>query len=529
MKRIALLFAFCLLSPSALPQGPLTPPPGTPAPTMKTLQQVEARTDLNSLAGDAATICIITAPGSYYLTADLVGAAGKDTIRVATAGRVTIDLNGFALTSTGTGRTAILLQPANDAVVIRNGIILAGGTGTVAVGGSGNQVTCEDLNIVSSTTVAIQLGDNAVVVRCRVTQGGISLGLNSVVRETRVEAATVQNVSISLGDDGQVLNSQLVTARGRLVVGTRGLVSDCQVNSGGPPTNFSNATVLQAGSSSVVRNCTVKGGASVDNAVGVGGGSVVSHCRISSVFRDGITAAQAPDVTVESCTVENFGRRGIQLGPNARVRDCTVNGTNTITGVSAGSEGITVGVDSIVSGSSANGTNGTGISAGDGCTITDSTASQNNGTGIQAGNHAVVEKCNARTNQGDGIIVAGSGLVRDCVATGNGKKTTPINAASDGIEVTGGRTRVIDCTTFSNAQHGILSSSTNNRNFIEGCLAHGNAGFGIFLQAGAGDTVIKNQVGGNTGGTINLAGGNIAPIVSASTAVGSMHPLANFP
>ena len=117
----------------------------------------------------------------------------------------------------------------------------------------------------------------------------------------------------------------------------------------------------------------------------------------------------------------------------------------------------------------------------------------------------------------------------NCVTNMNGKKTTPINAASDGIEITNGRTRVLDCTSFSNAQHGIFSASTNNRNFIEGSLFHSNTGFGIFLQAGAGDTVIKNQVGGNTGGTINISGGNIAPIMNASTAAASMHPLANFP
>ena len=40
---------------------------------------------------------------------------------------------------------------------------------------------------------------------------------------------------------------------------------------------------------------------------------------------------------------------------------------------------------------------------------------------------------------------------------------------------------------------------------------------------GNGNTVIKNQVGGNAG-TINQSGGNIAPIHHASDPVGTIHP-----
>jgi hypothetical protein len=42
-----------------LAQGSLTPPPGAPAPTMKTLDQIEARTPISSAP------FTISAPGSY--------------------------------------------------------------------------------------------------------------------------------------------------------------------------------------------------------------------------------------------------------------------------------------------------------------------------------------------------------------------------------------------------------------------------------------------------------------------------------
>jgi hypothetical protein len=78
-------------------QGDLTPP-GAPAPTMKTLTQVEPRTPIISLPFTASQ------PGSYYLTANLSSTAGG--IRI-TAADVTIDLNGFTITGPGAGSSGI--------------------------------------------------------------------------------------------------------------------------------------------------------------------------------------------------------------------------------------------------------------------------------------------------------------------------------------------------------------------------------------------------------------------------------------
>jgi hypothetical protein len=131
-------------------------------------------------------------------------------------------------------------------------------------------------------------------------------------------------------------------------------------------------------------------------------------------------------------------------------------------------------------------------------------------------------------NDGNGIVVVDASLISASVMNLNGKKPgAAVNTASDGIEL-GARNRVLNCTIFSNGQHGVFSASANNRNFIEGCLLHSNAGFAIFLESN-GNSVVRNQVGGNTSGTINQSGGNIAPIQNASTAVGSLHPLANYP
>jgi hypothetical protein len=75
-----------------LAQGPLTPPPGAPAPTMKTLEQIEPRTPISALP------FTISSPGSYYVSGDLVVVANQHGISID-ASNVTLDLGGFELVS----------------------------------------------------------------------------------------------------------------------------------------------------------------------------------------------------------------------------------------------------------------------------------------------------------------------------------------------------------------------------------------------------------------------------------------------
>src|SRR4051794_10475242 len=80
-------------------QGSLTPPAGAPAPTMKKLDEVEPRTNLQATPVPAGVTrgqdydFIINQPGSYYLSANLE-AVHLNAIQINAEG-VTIDLNGF--------------------------------------------------------------------------------------------------------------------------------------------------------------------------------------------------------------------------------------------------------------------------------------------------------------------------------------------------------------------------------------------------------------------------------------------------
>ena len=91
VAALALLSSFILHPPPLPAQGSLTPP-GAPAATMKSLDQVEARTPILSAP------FTITNSGSYYLTANLTVSINCG-ITILASG-VTLDLNGFTISST---------------------------------------------------------------------------------------------------------------------------------------------------------------------------------------------------------------------------------------------------------------------------------------------------------------------------------------------------------------------------------------------------------------------------------------------
>ena len=191
----AALLALFILHPSSflLSQGPLTPP-GAPAPTMKTLDQLEPRSPVQKLAGDSATLFIVSQSGSYYLTADIAGVPFKAGISIQ-ADNVTLDLCGFAVIGTGLTGKGIAVSGSHTNVAVRNGTVRDWNNAGVDLG-TANSVGVTDLMVNNNNGIGIFTGDQSVVTGCisRSNNGdNIRVGAHSVVTKCSAVSSVAGN------------------------------------------------------------------------------------------------------------------------------------------------------------------------------------------------------------------------------------------------------------------------------------------------------------------------------------------------
>jgi hypothetical protein len=88
--------------------------------------EVMAQTEVNAVntPGDAASVFKIVNPGSYFLSQNVAGVAGKNGIVIATD-RVILDLSGFSLLGVAGSLNGVLVQGQNH--VVKNGVAFAWG------------------------------------------------------------------------------------------------------------------------------------------------------------------------------------------------------------------------------------------------------------------------------------------------------------------------------------------------------------------------------------------------------------------
>ena len=345
---VVLFLALVSLDPrSTFCQGPLTPP-GSPVPTMKTLDQLEARTIVNAAntPGDATNTFIISVAGSYYLTGNLTGAAGKHGISVQ-ADDVTLDLNGFALISGGGSTRGVDIPVAKKNLSVRNGTVRGWTDGGVRT----------DLGI-STLAEKLRLTDN-------VGATGLALG-NGSARDC---VATGNNFGFVLGNGAEIRDCAASGNGTGFSSGDRAMISNCisTVNSVNGFSCTSFVTMVDCTSS---RNSS--------DGIVVQGSSSVIRCNSTRNIPNGNGIVAGAGCSILDCTAGSNGMSGISADFGSTVRGCTTQANGSF-GISLGGNCLAIG--NKCDQNSQSGSSGAGLIAGGGGNRVEGNSCTNNGSG----------------------------------------------------------------------------------------------------------------------------------------------------
>ena len=413
-------------------QGPLTPP-GTPAPTMRTLQEIEPRIPLQTLPA------VISTPGSYFITKewDLAGAE-PNAISITVSG-VTVDLGGYALRNC----TSSAIQIANGIqdIRIRNGTISNLGASAPAINAAGaTGVRVENLTLHDLGNVAILAGDSAAISGCTFYNG-----------------------------------------KGAVSVGKSALVKDCLVFDHQPNGNGT-LIICQAGPGSVVEDCTVRGSNLAFNLTGAtASGLTVEDC-VTGIVMDGGSLVNS---RFENCGTSGVTAKGATLA-NVQVSKCAGMGFTLNRGVIRDSIATqngggfslldTQAIDCQATANTTQGFYAKGSTedhypgAADPVTEYSTSAllrgcsANQNQTGYDL-NRVNAQNCTAMRNSNHGFKADLSSLT-DCTA---------YNSGSSGFTGTG--PQLVNCLTSGNAIHGFDVSRANLRD----CVSNSNTQIGFKL------------------------------------------------
>lgn len=429
MRHLALFLLLAAASPVLAPaQGPLAPS-AAPAPSLKTLGQIEPRTDVLTLPSNAQAVYVISQPGSYYLSASLPFQT-KSAIYIQ-ADNVSLDLGGFTVTGnpgTANSYVGILATGTRKNVSVRNGFLVGWGGGglglNVVTGGEVRSVSATDSpgTGIAGVGYGIVTGPGFVVTECNV-RGNNGVGL--------------------LVGQGSTVSRCLAAANGN--VGFTG-AADCAFTDCVARQNAT--TGFELGDHANVRGCTATGttvGSNAGNGFRAQDGSVFLACTSSANAGAGFSFTEAG--VVSYCIADANGSNNFSSGALATVVGCTStragqNGFALGDGsqlVQSGAylstfNGVVVAQGSAVRDSNffSNKTNGISVS-GAYAAVTGNTASLNGTTGstfagIFCGSiYARVEGNQASGNIGYGINVAAPAPAGNAVLRNNARGNTVLS------------------------------------------------------------------------------------------------------
>jgi len=271
----------------ALSQGSLTPP-GAPAPTMKTLSQVEPRTLISSLP------IVISTPGSYYVTTNLTGVAGTNGVTILADG-VSLDLCGFVLTGVTGSSNGIWAASSARNVAVRNGI-LNNWPHRGADLGNPLDAQAQDLRLSNNGGDGLLIGSGGIVTHCLATlNGGNGIaGFNGcLINESSACNNSVAGIDVSFG---------------------------CTIHDCSAYDNTGNN--IEASAGCTITGCTANNGGS---GIVTAGRCHIAHCSASDNSGIGIWVNDGS--TVRDCTTGANAGDGIRVNSYCVVAENTCQGT----------------------------------------------------------------------------------------------------------------------------------------------------------------------------------------------------------
>jgi parallel beta-helix repeat protein len=308
------LSSFVLL-PSAFPQGSLTPP-GAPAPTMKKLDEVEPRTNLQATPAPAGVDTsnpnyqfVINQPGSYYLSANLL-VTKTNGIQINAEG-VTLDLNGFQISRATPSGNGIEIPAASAHATVRNGTISGFFQGIFS-----NAQACafRDLAVSGCTNYGIRAGYGTILESCRAFQNSGTAGIETGWGSTLSNCAATRNAA-TYG-----INAASASA-----------LTNCaaSLNSG--------AFGINAASGSSLTNCSASfntGIPAISGGINADYGSTLTHCtaywndsNLNQTPTTGMGIYVNVGCTIQNSTVQFNDGDGISVHSECLVREnnCVFN------------------------------------------------------------------------------------------------------------------------------------------------------------------------------------------------------------
>jgi Right handed beta helix region len=460
---------------TAFAQGSLTPP-GAPAPTMKTLNQIEPRTPISSLP------FTISAPGSYYVTTNLTPGVNEDGIVVA-ADNVTIDLNGFTLFGGGgSSGEGISSSGARANIVVRNGTLRNWpGTGVNLYDSGASQTLVQNVQCIGNTFTGIGVKNGSRVRECLVAGNstGIIVDNDSAVEHCKVSGNSGDGI-IAVNNCELKDNQSTGNGTGLHLTGTNNIVSGNTVKANADNYNFAQGNQLD------LLLCQVP--ESIDWPAKV---------RLAGSLN--VTTGDAITITTNNVTLDLNGFTISSTAPSA---------TGFAIQLTSGLKNITIANGFIQGGvtNSGGGTyNGSGFNYGiyytgaippgnvlvshlsvSGC--------RSFGINLQRGDSTVVESCTIRTVGSSGIVAS---TIKSCVAIDCGGTAIFGDQASDcrGQSTGSGAGRGVDANTvlncYGSSSTGIGVAAVTAQN------CRGESGSGIGVAANTAQNCYGSSGSGN--------------------------------